>query len=161
MEKGHPHEEGRKRDSSEQIHHPEFIIIDEESAEKERIQGRREEGSFSSFEDLTDVKFPFSIRVVSFGLSLLMLMSAIAAVLGIIGAGLISVLTLGYYERSIALFHRCVNWWRKSSVLALGFFIAIFSPSFGFTIIIIYFLMLGEKISHDILKKMLYSATKY
>lgn len=142
------------------VHHPEFIIVEDDQTTGQKTESQKDTSSYASFEELSSVRFPFAVRVASFGLSFLMFMSAIAAAIGLFFTGCLILITFGYYDKAKLIFKRCHNWWRKAIVLSLGFFVAVFSPSFGFAIIIIYFLMLGEKINHDILRRMLHSATR-
>ncbi len=150
----------RKGKEHEHIHHPEFILIEEEQSGRQGHGYRRESPDFASFEELSTVHFPFSIRIAALGLSFLMLMSVVASLAALILTGSGVAATLGLSRKVVDLFHKCLGWLRKAAVLSMGFFVAVFSPSFGFAIIIIYFLLLGEKINHDILKRMLQSASK-
>lgn len=140
-------------------HHPEFVIIDDGN-HRQQTSSRASSGSqkvppFTSIEQLSEAHYPLSIRLLCTLLSLLMVFSSIAAAIltGIFALGV--VFTLGKHEYTRNLFDYFWGWWRKTLVLALGFFVAFFSPPFGFSIIIIYFVLMGEKLNQELLRRVM------
>lgn len=129
-------------------HKPEFIQIEDAHAEHihtEKGSYTRQEKAFPPLEDVAKTEFPFTLRLMSFGFSLMMLIAAIGAIIGTVISGILYLLSLGYSATLNKYTEKCFNWWKKFFVLSLGFFIAIFSPSLGLTIIVVYFILQGEK----------------
>ncbi len=149
-----------KSEETPHIHKPKFIIIEDEFVKGSAGTWEEgpKEGPYSPFQGLSDVKFSLSLRIISLGLSLLLILSTLVVTIATLFCGLLKLITFGRIKRVDDLFTNCYSLMRKSLVLTIGLFIATFSPSFGFAIIIIYFLMIGEKLNQDLLRR-LFSTT--
>lgn len=125
-------------------HRPEFIII--EDAHTEKAEGKRSEKAIPLGE-IFKVDFPFSLRIMSLGFSFVLFLAAfivlMGAVLCLLGYGV----SFGYSEVVKNQMVKCYRWGRKFLVMGLGFGIAIFSPSLGLALIVIYFMLQGEKMN--------------
>lgn len=161
MEKAkRPEEESSKISPGHVSHKPEFILIEEGSPEGYSNQESSDEPEFSSFEELGKVSYPLSIRFLSLFMSLLSFLSAVGSSIALLALAITVICTFGQVNAINQAFHNTYSWLSKSFVLTLGFLVAVFSASFGFAIIILYFMMLGEKINPAILRKMLDSALR-
>lgn len=135
-------------------HNPKFIIVEEEVFKghtNERYNEKDDE--LKSFEKLKQVKYPILIRIICFFFTLLAFFSALSAFLGVVISLILTLITLGKYPQSQVAFRQCINWLKKSLVFLLGCSIAIFSPHFGFVLIVVYFLILGEKLDNQFIRR--------
>ncbi|MFA6915895.1 MAG: hypothetical protein WC222_05825 [Parachlamydiales bacterium] len=154
MDRNHPPGEN----ISQHTHRPEFILLEDTHKERPHAESNpysREENPLPPLEDVIKTDFPFTLRVMSLGFSIMMFFAAIGALIGTIFCFLINLITLGYSKTANDWVAKCFYWWKKLFVLSLGFFIAVFSPSLGLTIIVVFFILQGEKLSSGIFSKIL------
>lgn len=133
---------------------PEFIIIDET---KDYVYGSSRGWAGPEEEELLTkkVKNPFSLR----------LLCVVGLVITLVFAGgLISYLALLSLFATLCLFRNksinlaLANIWRfftYALVVAVSLVLAIFSPTLGFTLLVLYFTMKGQGNDRDVLRKIL------
>lgn len=130
-----------------EIHHPEFIILDDsqEYMQRERGGSRRSE-YFTVLQQLNGIKHGWSVRLIAFATFLFMLLSSafvcVLFVVALVFAG------LAFYQ-SAELNKRLRKSWKnvkKMLAISLGLFLAILSPAFGFGVIILYLMLNHENI---------------
>lgn len=137
----------------EEIHHvPEFVYIDDEDTYEyeSTFSGMREKGS-DSLQDLVKRRYPAKLRVITFFISLLALLFTCVTLIFLTLYVCLSGLLLFQNDRLNFYLKKCFNVFKKSLVFFLGFFVATLSPGFGFGIIILYFIMQGEKMSDPVM----------
>lgn len=120
-------------------HIPEFIYVEPE-VEDDRKGFRREE-EYQSIHSLQSQRFPFGMRILFLFLSCLLLFFLIIVapiVLLLTGFNLLTMRKIENFNKNT------IQLWgafKKMVVVALGLLVAIFSPAFGISIIMIYFMM--------------------
>jgi hypothetical protein len=140
-------EDEEKKPKSPTYHRPEFVIIDDDRFEQgHEGEASQEGGSFyESLNKLHEVKPTFSIRIACLISSVLLFMyTAFIGVLMLIAFALM-VVTFGYFKNVVKGF---VNFWNlfiKLFVISMGLFVGFFSPTFGLGIIILFFVLQGDR----------------
>lgn len=125
---------------------PDFIYVDH-TYQHERSQGS--EGASQAFESLRTMQqrhYPLSLRFFTLGASFIF---AIWAALMLICTGVSIVIAALVLFKSDYGNGRIKAYWkyfRQSLVFMLGLFVAAFSPAFGISIIILYYVQQGESI---------------
>lgn len=136
--------EGQRGDQKgSKIHHPEFIVVTEEYKESSSGGEYKYQSSatFEPFEKLRDVKPSFIVRFACLFSSMILFAAAFCGVFILLGLCVLVLISLAQVP-SLNQFAK--NYWsmlRKVFVTALGLFVAVFSPVFGFGIIILYFVL--------------------
>ncbi len=136
----------------EQTKEPHVILLDDQQSERNYQEGKDFFDSFHRFEKAT---YPMPFRFFTFTASLtLFLSSAILACFLIISL-FIGLLALYQSPTLNGPIHRIWKILRRLLVISLGLFIGSFSPAFGFGIVLLYFIMQGEKLNVSILSRMM------
>lgn len=133
---------------------PDYIYVDE--SPEENPWGDKEE-YYQTIHKLTGQTYSWGLRVfcafaaiVAWLYVLLMLLLS-----GITGA--IAAVALFSSPAINAKFYRFLKLLCRGSAVFLGTFVAIFSPTFGFGILILYFMLQGEKMDERILSRFVHT----
>jgi hypothetical protein len=129
---------------NEQRELPEFIYIETENHEEQGSRGYQEEFR-ASFDKMEGRNYPFSVRLVCLISALFLLFAVLLTTPFLLVFFLINLVTVfqltAFWERTKQLW----NAYRKLFVTLLGLFVAVFSPAFGLSIIMMYFMMRGQQ----------------
>lgn len=125
---------------------PEFVFL-EKDIEDENLGATPQDPRqmFGSIETMAKGKHPFYLRILSFlGLFIMLAMALVAFALFLI------TLTLSLlFARQVNYFNvrasGAWNWFKKFLVFSLGCFVSIFNFSLGLGIVLMYFMLRGEK----------------
>ncbi len=146
---------------AKKIHQPEFILLDKEeepstfSSNKAQRDYQRQEQQDSQKSDYTETLKKLSHKRLTFPVHMLILLAAITlaiataitatlAILSFILAGLI-------LFQSVQLNHFALYFWQRAYklfIFTLGLSFAVFTPSFGFGLILLYLSLKGEKVKN-------------
>lgn len=135
-------------------HHPQFIFIeDERTVESEEPRGREETEHF--FEQLSELQASWPLRLGALVSGILLAGCCLVAMLltALTGAGVLA--TLGWHEGTKGMFRKCRKWMCRVAAVSVGLFVGVFSPSFGIGIILVYFILLGERINQELFNRVL------
>lgn len=148
-------EKGKKEEPKREL--PEFIVIEEgEEGEGYGTFGEEQEATFQAFQKIiTGKRYPFSLHVWMFFLFLVTLTISCIAVFLLFLSLAIATLTLFQFK---AFNNYAMMIWRnfrRMIVFTLGFAIAIFSPPFGFGIILLYFMLYGDALANQFAERMM------
>lgn len=158
FEKGRDRGSKKTKKSSEKIHHPELIDI--EDLQNEALEG---EESLSSIhfgpDSLVDVRLPLFIRfivlaasfVLYFGFVFFLFLFAVFALLG--------VLSLGRIHAFRDLTSRYWRYAKRLIAIALGLTVAFFSPTLGLGFIALFFGLQGEGVENTFLQHLFRSGS--
>jgi len=136
---------------------PEFIFVEEGKTEEgETIGGFKEEFK-ESVSQMENRAYPVSVRIVcllvAFFLSIVVLIS-IPFLLGFFSLNLVT------FFQMEAFWKRTQKFWdtfKKLFVTVLGLVIAFFSPAFGLSVIMVYFMMRGQQMDQVWVNRMMQS----
>lgn len=127
---------------------PEFIYLNDDSFEKSQKIGETHQDPqqmFGSIETISKRRQPFYLRMLAFiGTFILMVFSLFLFACAII----VGILSLLLFRQSSYLNEQAFVTWKsfkKASVFTLGCFVCIFNLSFGVGIVLMYFMLSGEK----------------
>lgn len=133
--------------SQEKRKMPEFIVVEDATQQQEYFRPKGPEMSFQAFRNLEAGKYPLMLRVLFLGLSVIFGFLAFLFGVLLLVSLFLSAITLFQFQGSIDYNRQLWKRIKKVLVLALGFFVATFSPPLGLGIIMLYFMMLGEEIN--------------
>lgn len=128
----------RPEDNGDKVHTPEYVLLDaEESSEKREETG----DAFQTMRGIGAKKFPWSMRIVIILAFVPVLLAAIVTLFALAFTFALAFIT--FFQSSEMNNNLKKAWETFKSVLAviLGLIIAIFSPAFGFSIIMLYFML--------------------
>lgn len=135
---------------------PEFIYIEDHRVEGEF--GPEAEGGYSeyfeSIEKLGQAHYPWFLRMLTLLLSIGLAVWSVILALITLALAVLDLITLYKVDNFGKTGKRYRKMMSKTVVGALGCFVATFHPPFGFGIIVLYFMMLGERLSQDMMSKM-------
>lgn len=134
-----------ERQPKPQAHHrPEFIIIDEEHYEETR-EGEPTGHYYESFNKLHEIKPSMTIRLVCLFSSLVLsLYAALVGVFVLIALAL-TLVTLGQVKSAVLFLTNFWGLFIKLFVIVCGLFVGFFSPTFGLGVIVLFFVLQGDK----------------
>lgn len=129
---------------------PEFIYVD---SGREEIRGSYQQFSqqeyIQSFQKIGTIHFPISIRFICLLLALVMFLTA----------AFVSIFVALFFMLNILTFFQAKQFWAKTKelwirlkkviVTAFGALIGVFSPAFGFSIILVYLMLQGGTQNED------------
>jgi hypothetical protein len=128
-------------------HRPEFIFIDTERPKQRRVVTSEEPNVFVN---LRDVHYKWYVRVVALLWAFCLWLLTALTLAAVCCLALGTLVTLGYYQPIRTGLTKTYQWCCKIAVLALGFSVAVLSPSFGMAIIFVYFTLLGEELDRKL-----------
>lgn len=139
-------------------HHPQFIFIEEEKFQESHSQrsGAASEGSSVALEQLGNLRYSWHVRLTALVFAVIAVVALFFALVLLLFSALGVCCTGGFYTPARRLLSRMSHWCRKAAVLALGFVVAILSPAFGFAIIVLYFILAGERLNQELLQRMMH-----
>ncbi|CDZ80687.1 hypothetical protein BN1013_01205 [Candidatus Rubidus massiliensis] len=138
--------------SSQEIKQPDYIYID---GEEIPFQDKQDNDSYTHVEGLYKRKFSIFIRMISVvGAFISFLSFCIIGILVAILTGF-CVITLFRSSQLKEAFYKYWTIFCKTVVLTLGFSTAVFSPSLGYSFLLLYFTMKGDKDNESLLRKIL------
>jgi hypothetical protein len=149
IQKGYP-EEGEEE--KPKIHQPEFIILDGSDEGPSPSQESKEMGAeyVETLQKIGHMSFGWPIRIMCFsGAIIAALATAFVAVLACVSF-LIAGLVLFMMKDANAQMFKVFATVRKLFVLTLGLLIAVFSPPLGLGMIVLYFMLHGERLQQSI-----------
>lgn len=135
---------------------PDFIYVDN-GDHYENFQGgawRERKEYLESIQKLGKGKYPFSLRILTFFASLATFFTSCIALILCLPAFIIAALLLFQVKKVNAVLKKYWKLFKRTLVISFGLIISSFSPSIGFGIILLYFLILGEKINNRFLAHM-------
>lgn len=136
---------------------PEFIFVDADRESETPRYGGFEEQYFRSFQTLKHKDSSISVRITCLlGALLLSVIVALATPLLLLCV-ILNVLTFFKGKNFWLQTKKLWMYLKRACVVILGFLVALFSPSFGLTIIMIYFLLQGQRMENDFMMKLLRS----
>ncbi len=135
---------------------PEFIYIDTDQRYHEEYFREGPRTAFgASFESLTRREYPLMLRLFCLVFSSLVLFFAcfvLAFVLLFTAINLVTFFTLtDFWKRTKSLWEQL----KKLFVSGIGLLVAVVSPAFGFSIIMVYFLLKGARMDEDWVSRMM------
>lgn len=139
---------------------PEFIFVDVDREEEAQKFRSFEEQYFRSFQSLKHKDSSISVRVTCFLGALLLLIAVIFAAPFLLIFVILNVLTFFKAKPFWLQTKKLWMYLKRALVVALGFSVAVFSPSFGLTIIMIYFLLQGHQMQNQFMMKLMRSRTR-
>jgi hypothetical protein len=148
--KHEPEEEGSSRGSHERKL-PDFIYIDSEKStrEQESFKGQFRGEMGTHFEKMADKEYPLMLRLFCFVFSALVFLVSLIALMFFLFFLLINLVTFFQME---AFWKQTKNLWeqlKKLIVSGIGLAVAVISPAFGFSIIMVYMLLKGSAMDED------------
>lgn len=147
---------GEHKEDSTKRNEPEIIYIDDISIEPELEESTAQEQFYSSIHELGKGKhYPLFMRILTFFASLALLILLPFFMLFAAAHGLVAGLVLFRNSASNAKARYYWKQLKKTIAVTLGLLIATISPSFGFGIIILYFLIQGEEIQNSFLNQVI------
>ncbi len=142
--------QGNKEDPI--IHHPEFIILDGgEEADFHTESSGEQSQYFEAINRLEGQRYPLFLRILFFLMSLGLILAVLFFLLGTLIAVVTGCLTLFRNETILAHLNKTWKTCKKLAAVALGVFVAAFSPPFGLGMILLYFVLHGENIDQGII----------
>lgn len=144
---------------SEKRKMPEFIYVDpdvETEREAPDLGGFGQE-YFTSFQTFKKKDSSIMVRVVSFFGALILLG---AVILGLPFFLLFLALNLITFFKMKPFWEQTIKLWeyiKRVLAVIVGLFVAVFSPSFGLTIIMVYFLLQGQRLENQFMMKLMKS----
>lgn len=152
-----------KKSKSTAYHRPEFIIIDEERYEEtSRSEGAYQQSSsyYESLNKLHEIKPTLTIRIACLISSLMLF--AYTAFIGVLMLLTLALVAITFGQAKSAVKGLAYFWSLliRLFVISSGLFVGLFSPTFGLGIIILFFVLQGEKedpILSRIIKSRFYS----
>ncbi len=150
-------DENNLEEKNKTIHQPEYIILDGNETDGHGASSGEERGEYvEALSRLGKKSFPFAARILIFltaiGIAVASLIALAGAIVSTLLAGLI---LFQKAEVNMYMFKAWANA-KKLAVFTLGLIIAIFSPVFGFGIIVLYLMLLGEHLDQSFFKRMFY-----
>jgi hypothetical protein len=136
------------------IRKPEFIIIEDDNSREDGIfSGPASAQLFDSLKKLRKMKTPWFLRVCTIivSASSLIIASSLACIL--IVSLLLSFICLRQWKHLNFLIEKGWMVCKYLLVTSLGTFIATLYPSFGFGTILLYFLMIGQGLDSNLMKR--------
>lgn len=151
-ENGSPH----KHSESESRKFPEFIYIDDmgQRAHSKGDQKQEKMQSFESIQQLNKRHYPYGLRIFTFMAALSSFCVAALTFFLVVAVFLIAIVCFFQIEAVNKILSNLWKLFRRGLVFSLGMFIATFSPSFGFGIVFLYFLLNGEKMNNKIISRL-------
>lgn len=146
---------GENQEDSTTRRDPEIIYIDEVSIEPELEESTDHGQLYNSINQLEKVHYPFFLRLITFFASLALLILLPLFALFVAAHGLIAGLLVFKNPTSNA---KAWYYWKqlkKTAAVMLSLLIATISPSFGFGMIILYFVLQGEEIHNSFLNQIM------
>lgn len=138
-----------EEDKVERTHHnPEFIVVDE----PETLHF--EEEQISSIKYLSDIKPSLGLRLFCLASSIVIGCVSVVLLGGAALFGFLSVLVLEKSSTLNNLFDKTFKAAQKMIVFTLGLFVATFSISFGFGMIILFFFLRGEAMDSEFVNRL-------
>lgn len=129
---------------------PDYIYIEEEH----RQSSRTEKGDyFQTIETLSKKQFSVGLRVLTAFMSIGALAIGLVLAVVCLVSGALAALLFFQSEAFNANFRRHWKWFRRACAFLLGLSVATFSPTFGFGILILYFMLQGEKFDNRIISR--------
>lgn len=129
---------------------PEFIILDQDTEDETQKLGATPQDPsqmLGSIQTMTKGRQPFYLRILAFFGTFVMLALSTIVLAVLLITLLISLLLLRrskYMNEQAAVAWRC---FKKAMVFSLGCFVCIFNLSMGVGIVLMYFMLTGEKVS--------------
>ncbi len=126
---------------------PEIIYVDEAYEEKRSFGGRQEQRYWSTIEGLGQADFPIGLRIIAL---------IVAGFMGFLAAFMCGITIVWFVASLLAMrqsprFNELAkNSWattRKFFLIAFGSLVAVFSPALGIGMILLYFMIIGEKMN--------------
>jgi hypothetical protein len=138
----------QKPSDKKKIHEPEFIILDAEDEDRESFVKKSQAEYFETFQMLKTLRHTWSLRLISavlfwFSLFVLVVFFFVFAV-----NVLFSVVTLFQNKKLDSGTLAAWAQFKKACVFSVGLLLAVFSPSLGFGLIVLYYLLREEKLSN-------------
>lgn len=139
-------------EEDKQVHEPEVIILDQEG--KQSNKNNEEKGEYIRvLQELGKKHYPFSMRLLAFVTTFFIagatLLALFFALLGTLIAGLVLFQNPKVNESMLKSWKNV----KKLLTITLGVAISIFSPSLGLGLIMLYFMIQGERINKTIFTK--------
>jgi hypothetical protein len=139
---------------------PEFIFVDVDRESEAQKTSGFEEQYFRSFQALKHKDSSISLRITCLLGALLLLVTLMFAIPFLLLFLLFNVLTFFKIQSFWAQTKKLWLYLKRALVMALGFSVAVFSPSFGVTLIMIYFLLQGQKMENHFMMKLMRSSMR-
>jgi hypothetical protein len=153
-----PSESGKEDSTSNQEKRfegklPDYIYVDEKSDEK--TKGDFGEKYFTSLNNLNARTYPFALRLMTlFGAIILgFWMFLLGACLGVLA--LVSAVFFFQWKELNQLTHRFSKIVCRLFAISLSLLVATWDPAFGFGIILLYFMLQGEKLETGFMGRIL------
>ncbi len=151
--------EEEEKESRKELKEPDTIYVETEDYEPGREFGGFQKEFQHSYEKMGARSYPISVRVVCLFCSLFILFFLLLATPFLLFFLGVNILTLFQWD---AFKQRTkVIWFTYSKMLvtALGLLVAVLSPALGISIILVYFMMQGQK-SEDVWVERIFRASK-
>lgn len=142
------------QEDKEKVHQPEYIILD-----AEENGGKSEKISPKQLEFVETINF-LSTRKFSFGLRLLLLISALFVFLALFFVGVMTLITACFAMlalfKSEELNRNMIKSWgylKKTLTILIGLILGFFSPVLGLSLILVYLMIHGENLQNTFFSK--------
>jgi len=149
-----PEEEDKAR-GSEERKMPDFIFVDSESEYREEAYGGYQREFDPEFQKMAVKEYPLILRFFCLIFSALILLVSAVAFLFV----------LFFFAGNLLTFFQMDQFWKQTKnlweqlkklfVSGLGLAIAVISPAFGFSIIMVYLLLKGSTMDEDWVSRMM------
>lgn len=128
---------------------PEFVFVDENYKDENQLGSTPEDSKqiFGSIQSIAQGRHPFYLRVIAFFGTFAMIALSVVVLIVVLITSLLSILLLRqsqYMNEQAAISWRS---FKKAMVFTLGCFVSIFNISMGVGIVLMYFLLTGEKVN--------------
>lgn len=129
---------------------PEFIFVDEDYQEERQNLGATPQDPkqmFGSIQTITKGKHPLYLRILAFLGTIVMIFLSIVVLIVLLIVVLLSLLLLRqskHMNEQASIAWKC---FKKALVFTLGCFVCIFNLTLGIGIVLMYFMLTGEKMS--------------
>lgn len=137
----------------DEVQKPEIIYVDATEDEEVGRKGYEQKRYWSAIGDLKNAKFPIGLRIL--GLIVGVLMSVVAGIMMVATLFWLAISLLAL--RQSPTFNKQVSVvWKaacKTTMIAFGGLLSVFSPPLGIGLVILYFMMRGEEMNEMIFNR--------
>lgn len=126
-----------KQDPENPIHQPEFIILEAEELPRSEEQS----DIFETLKKVNAKHFPWGIRIIILTVFLFFFPILAILLLYVLIQAAVALVTFFQSPAAISNLQKAWTTFTNGIVMTLGLGIAIFSPAFGFSVIMLYFLL--------------------
>lgn len=153
-----PSDEGKTKSGSSysDAKKPDYIYVNEGADEGSSLEHEENEEGFQKIQQLKNLHFSYGVRLFTAFFCFLAFIFTCVSLVFCAVSGAISAALLFRNEICNRAFQRYWKWLRRGAAVALGLFVGIFSPNFGYAILLIYFMLQGEQFENSMVSNFVY-----